>query len=138
MEPNTCPCNPDILYKDCCHPFHQQTTIAPSAESLMRSRYSAYVYKNTDYLYKTTHPSIRTRQLKKDIESWIKDAEWISLEVLETKLGSPKDKIGKVEFLAEYRVNKQCHHHHELSNFKKHNNQWMYVDGTIYGRELGE
>jgi SEC-C motif-containing protein len=137
MKNQSCPCNPQNNYEDCCQPYHSKSAQAPTAETLMRSRYSAYVCKDVDYLYNTTHPIVRTKQLKSDIESWIKDAEWISLEILETKLGLEKDKIGKVEFLAEYKTNSQCHHHHELSSFKKHKNHWMYVDGTIYGRQLG-
>ncbi|MCO4782786.1 MAG: YchJ family protein [Candidatus Cloacimonetes bacterium] len=137
MTKLSCPCNPQTEYKDCCQPYHTGTQSAQSAELLMRSRYSAYVKNIVDYLYNTTHPKVRTKRLRTEIESWIEEAQWISLEVLETKLGSKTDKIGKVEFLAEYKVKGQSHHHHELSNFKRHNNKWMYVDGTIYGRDLG-
>ncbi|PCJ17438.1 MAG: hypothetical protein COB02_13525 [Candidatus Cloacimonadota bacterium] len=132
MTPSICPCNSQLTYDKCCEPFHKKVASPLTAQSLMCSRYSAYVYKNSDYLYQTTHPSVRNKDLKKDIISWIKQVSWLSLEIVETKLGTQKDKIGKVEFIAEYTLDNQSHHHHELSNFKKHKSQWMYVDGIIY------
>ncbi|MCJ8346474.1 hypothetical protein MJH12_13100 [bacterium] len=132
MKHNICPCNLEKNYQECCQPYHNKSKLAASAQTLMRSRYSAYVKKDSEYLFHTTHPSVRNKELKKDIISWIQEVEWVSLEILESKLGNNEDKIGKVEFIAEYKLAGQSKHHHELSNFKKHRNQWMYVDGTIY------
>ena len=56
-----CPCGSGAPYADCCGrwhagPLHLQ---APSAEALMRSRYSAFVLARPDYLLATWHPSTR-------------------------------------------------------------------------------
>ncbi|EEG87692.1 hypothetical protein PROPEN_00103 [Proteus penneri ATCC 35198] len=47
-----CPCNSQLFYSDCCEPYHLGQKNAPTAEALMRSRYSAFVKHNDDYLIK--------------------------------------------------------------------------------------
>ena len=37
-----CPCCSGKIYEECCAPFHRKEKHAPTAEALMRSRYSAY------------------------------------------------------------------------------------------------
>ena len=56
-----CPCGTALPYADCCGRFHSgaQHLLAPSAEALMRSRYSAYTLQLDDYLLATWHPSTR-------------------------------------------------------------------------------
>ena len=38
-----CPCLSGSAYQDCCGPYHSGSADAPTAERLMRSRYSAFV-----------------------------------------------------------------------------------------------
>ncbi|MET0935854.1 MAG: YchJ family metal-binding protein, partial [Luteibacter sp.] len=44
-----CPCGSGGSYSSCCGRWHAGEA-APSAEALMRSRYSAYVLELEDYL----------------------------------------------------------------------------------------
>jgi len=53
---HTCPCGSGIALDDCCGKWHQGQP-APSAERLMRSRYSAYTLGLIDYLVATTLPA---------------------------------------------------------------------------------
>ena len=53
-----CPCGGGRTYASCCGAWHAGTP-APSAEALMRSRYSAYVFGLEDYLLATWHRSTR-------------------------------------------------------------------------------
>jgi SEC-C motif-containing protein len=39
----TCPCGSQKPFSDCCEPYVSGAEAAPTAEALMRSRYSAYV-----------------------------------------------------------------------------------------------
>jgi len=50
-----CPCNPNKKYSDCCKKAHQNINSVTSAEVLMRSRYSAFVLANIEYLQKSHH-----------------------------------------------------------------------------------
>ena len=49
-EESLCPCKSRMSYKDCCMPYHYGRAQAETAEQLMRSRYSAYFFRRTDYL----------------------------------------------------------------------------------------
>lgn len=56
LSPNDpCPCGRPLKFKKCCQRWHLGPA-APDAESLMRSRYSAYAAADTRYLRATTHP----------------------------------------------------------------------------------
>ena len=91
----------------------------------MRSRYSAYVMGEVDYLFETTHTSQRAGLDKKDIEQWAKSNRWQRLEI-----------IGAETFLVEFKAyftdksgKKQVHH--EKSSFVFENGNWFYVDGVF-------
>ncbi len=53
-----CPCGRPLAYAACCGLLHAGSP-APDAESLMRSRFSAYVLGLEDYLLATWHTSTR-------------------------------------------------------------------------------
>ena len=98
----------------------------------MRSRYSAYVTINTEYLLKTAHFSIRKNDSPKSIEQWAKSNHWQKLEVLYTDKGEEYDNEGIVEFKAYYiNENGKPDIHHEKSYFVKENNEWFYKSGIF-------
>ncbi|WP_442902383.1 YchJ family protein [Flavobacterium sp.] len=78
----TCYCGSSRSFKDCCEPYIKGTQKAPTAEALMRSRYSAFATGAADYLVATTHSSTRKFHKKADILAWSKSNQWIKLEVL--------------------------------------------------------
>ena len=85
-ETNLCPCGNLQTYEQCCEPYHRNKN-APTCEALMRSRYCAFVFGLVDYLYETTHPSHRAKNLKGEIAFTCKEFEWTKLEVLEVWQG---------------------------------------------------
>lgn len=102
----------------------------------MRSRYSAYVLGELDYLFDTTHPSAQESSLKAAYRSTYDSIQWIGLEVLDTFQGGAGDKTGKVEFEASYIQGGQKSVHHEKSRFKRHAGKWHYLDGEISERVM--
>ena len=98
----------------------------------MRSRFSAYVMHELEYLYETTHPDERTRNLRQGIVAWAQQARFVKLEVLKKIRGEAEDKNGKVEFIAFYMENGAMKQHHELSTFKKLKGKWYYADGETF------
>ena len=68
----------------------------------MRSRYSAFVFGLVDYLFETTHPNHRAKNLKADIASTCKGLAWTGLDVRDVWQGGEKDKVGKVTFHASF------------------------------------
>lgn len=124
-----CPCGTDKTYGDCCRPYHTGKAKPATAEALMRSRYSAYFFRLTDYLYATTHPKHRDAEMRAELEATIDDSLWRNLTILSTTRGGPEDKKGKVEFIAQYHHNGNFRDLHEHSRFRKVRGDWKYCDG---------
>lgn len=128
-EISNCPCKSWKEYASCCMPFHYGRAKPETAEQLMRSRYSAYFFRLVDYLVETTHPDKRTPGLKKELESTIDAPKWSGLTILGVAKGTREDKVGKVEFIAEYYVDGSLYELHERSRFKRYKGVWKYLDG---------
>jgi SEC-C motif-containing protein len=94
MDPLACPCGLGDDYESCCGQLHAGAP-APTAESLMRSRYSAFAVGTAGYLLHTWHPSGRPRILSLDPA-----LRWTRLAVLETRDGGLFDTTGTVQFRA--------------------------------------
>ncbi|PNH02599.1 LEC14B protein [Tetrabaena socialis] len=43
-------------WQGCCAPYHRGAAAVPTAEAMLRSRYSAYAAKDPQYIADTTHP----------------------------------------------------------------------------------
>lgn len=125
----TCPCDKSKLYKDCCHTAHHNIHDVKTAVQLMRSRYSAFVMANGNYLQKSHHSSTKpSKREASEIENWAQSVEWIQLEVIQTNGGLENDTTGMVEFKAFFMENGRLEVIHELSRFCKENDHWVYLD----------
>lgn len=122
-----CYCGNNKTYKKCCEVFHLNNGKTETAEQLMRSRYSAFVLADGDYLMDTHHGSTRPIKEKKAIVKWAKSVQWIKLEVLEITNGLESDIEGTVTFNAYFYENGNIDVIHEKSAFLKENNQWLYL-----------
>jgi SEC-C motif domain protein len=121
-----CPCGTGLTYEECCGPFLSGSAVAPTAERLMRSRYTAYALGNPSYLLASWHPSTRPKAIHLDPE-----VRWIGLEILGRTRGGMLDSEGTVEFRATYRANGERVHQQENSSFVRENKTWLYVDGIV-------
>jgi len=123
-----CPCKSAYIYSECCGPLHKGKKKAETAEQLMRSRYSAYFFRLVDYLVETTHPNTREKGLREELLKTLHQVNWSFLTILRTSKGQRQDKVGKVEFVAEYYVNGEPHELREHSRFRKVKGAWKYLD----------
>jgi len=123
-----CPCNSEKELENCCGPYLAGDKLPPTAEALMRSRYTAYVLEDYPYVLKTCHES--TRPDEKEFDEG-KAVKWCGLEIRETEAGGEDDEEGIVEFVASYRAKDAILGLHERAEFVKENGQWLYVDGDI-------
>ncbi|MFZ3452926.1 YchJ family protein [Arthrobacter sp. 7Tela_A1] len=119
-----CPCLSGDTYEGCCRRFHAGTVPAPTAEALMRSRYSAFVTGDAGYLLRTWHPSARPARLELEPER-----TWRRLDILSTQAGGPWDSTGVVAFEAHYREDGLAGVQGERSSFIREEGRWLYVDG---------
>ncbi|MCA5891844.1 YchJ family protein [Isoptericola sp. NEAU-Y5] len=123
-----CPCSSGDTYGACCGPLHRGERTAPTAEALMRSRYSAFAFGDTAYLRDTWHADTRPRSLELDPHQ-----EWRGLDILATRAGGPFDDAGEVEFVARFRdtASRERGRLHEVSRFVRSDRRWSYVDGDV-------
>lgn len=123
---NLCPCGSNNSYASCCELIIDGKKNAETAEELMRSRYSAYVAGQIDYLIATTHSSTRKNHHRNDIENWSNSTKWLGLEIVEATTST-------VEFKAKFAgENNSIQTHHEKSTFVLEGGKWYYVDGKFY------
>ena len=122
--PDRCPCLSGETYDSCCGRLHRGEAAAPTAEQLMRSRYSAFAVGDAEYLRATWHPRTRPHDLDLD-----PDLRWYRLDVLATAAGGPFDTTGPVEFRAHHRGPVGRGSLHEVSRFAREGGSWFYVDG---------
>lgn len=138
---STCPCRSmdqnKMNYEVCCQPLLEGKKSAPTAESLMRARYSAYVVKNIDYIDQTQVPVANEVYDKEEALKWAESSEWMGLEIVKTQKGEPNDNTGVVEFIAHYKDKASGTElkHHETSTFVKSDGDWKFKAGQIHGAE---
>jgi SEC-C motif-containing protein len=123
-----CPCGSGKPYAACCGRFIEGNEPAPTAEALMRSRYTAYTLCNEDYLLATWHASTRPQVLGLQEEA---PTKWLGLEVKRHEQQDAEHAI--VEFVARYKINGRAHRLHETSRFVRENGRWYYLDGDLSG-----
>jgi SEC-C motif-containing protein len=129
----TCPCgrlsgrHVPLAFDACCGRYidHFDTCPAPDAESLMRSRYSAFVREQGDYLQATWHASTRPATLDFEL-----DARWLGLEVRSHHVLDAER--AEVEFVARYRVAGRAVRLHERSRFVREGGRWYYLEGDQF------
>jgi SEC-C motif domain protein len=130
---SSCPCGTGVAFEQCCGRFIDGVEKAPTALSLMRSRYSAYTLARIDYITETHDPKTRHEHDPEQARAWAEGSEWLGLEVLATEGGGPDDAEGSVEFLARYRVEEVEQEHRERSSFVKRGGVWYFSDGRVLG-----
>jgi SEC-C motif-containing protein len=92
----------------------------------MRSRYTAYVTGDENYLLETWAPEHRPAGLNLDPKQ-----KWLGLKVKRTEAGGSNDDAGIVEFVARYKIDGRGHRLHEVSRFRRENGKWLYETGKV-------
>lgn len=123
MVDKNCYCGSGETFANCCEPYIKGVKKAPTAEALMRSRYSAYAVHDANYLWATTAPTERKHTSKSSILGWAKSNQWIKLEVLNATQTTVEFKA----YFLDYQLQAQIHH--EKSTFIKEGENWYYKDG---------
>lgn len=134
MRDQICPCRQTmedkLAFSACCAPYIEQNAPAPTAEALMRSRYSAFAVEDIDYLERTLAPEARHDFDRKAIAHWARHSQWLGLDILSTEDGQAGDKTGYVEFVAHF-VNegeRLAHRERSLFRFDDADGRWYFVE----------
>ena len=77
----SCACGNSPSLAKCCGPFIQGEAFPPTAEALMRARYTAYTLKEVDYVLDTCDPDAPAKPIetpprpgRKNPSGW--DSKW--------------------------------------------------------------
>ena len=125
-----CPCgkadarSKPVAYESSCGRYIAAGHDAPDAQTLMRSRYAAFVMCHEAYLLSTWHPTTRPAQAAPDPAT-----KWLGLEV--RSHSQMDDTHAQVEFVARYRTGGKGDRLHERSRFVNEEGRWYYVDGEL-------
>ncbi|MEM7235201.1 MAG: YchJ family protein [Planctomycetota bacterium] len=132
---DSCPCTSGSPYETCCARFIDGGESPATPEMLMRSRYTGYVRGNLPYLERTMHASTRQNFDAEKTSEWSRNSNWISLEIVSTDGGGLGDDDGTVEFIARYETDGDEIEHHELSEFKREEGRWYFLDGKLVAEQ---
>jgi len=91
----------------------------------MRSRYSAFVLGNLDYLRDSWHASTRPAV----IDPLPSGLRWLGLEVRHHVTQGAEH--ATVEFVARSKLDGRASRLHEISRFVREDGRWYYLDGEI-------
>ncbi|NMM26743.1 MAG: hypothetical protein HHJ12_05485 [Glaciimonas sp.] len=149
-----CSCGSSSAFADCCAPFLSGAQIPPTAEALMRSRYSAYTLRDEAYLLATWHHGTRPLAGLFDDDVGL---TWLGLTVKsplrlrlrkrqdarqemhtdaskDTEVRDASADSDAVEFVARYKIGGRAHRLHEVSRFVREQGRWFYLDGNFSER----
>lgn len=125
-----CPCGSSKNYSECCGLFIQGTSLPPTPEALMRSRYTAYSQANIGYIIKTMKGKASKYFNAVDALKWTRKCNWLGLTIISAPQPNENDKKGFVEFIAEYGLNGKKQSLHEISEFRYEKGVWYYIKGN--------
>lgn len=124
-----CPCGSGDSFGGCCGPVIGGAD-APTAERLMRSRYTAFAIGDSTHLLRSWHP--RTRPEGIDIDRAL---IWTGLEIVDADPEAADDVTAAVEFRASWRqgsgAEASAGELHERSRFVRLRGRWHYLDGVV-------
>ena len=113
-----CPCGTGSLYMACCGRFIDGGDLPPTAEELMRSRYTAFVRRCWSYVSKT-----QTERFTGHDDDAL---NWTQLVVHSSESGGENDSEGWVTFTASFEQSGDVQEMTEKSYFVKKSKQWLY------------
>jgi SEC-C motif domain protein len=126
----SCPCGSGRAFADCCSPYLNGEP-APTAEALIRSRYTAFTLGDLDYVERTITDHAAASFNRVDMESALPGTEWLGLEIRDTEDGGEGDETGTVRFAFSFRANGRPFTQVERATFLRVDGEWRFHDSEI-------
>lgn len=125
-----CPCGSGRFEISCCGPYLAGKP-APTAESLMRSRYTAFTRADVDYIERTCAGPARLAFDRASLALSVARTEWLGLTIEDVGAGGEEDASGTVRFTVRYREGGRLFSQTETSEFQKFEDGWRYMRGDV-------
>lgn len=124
-----CPCGLKKRYEACCGIYLEGKASAPTPETLMRSRYTAYTKGDFDYIEKTMLGDALAAFNRVQAEAEAGKTQFLNLQLLSSEAEGEE---GVVEFIVFFRFQGNEQMMHERSTFRKISDQWYYSRGEVH------
>jgi len=121
-----CACGSGTEFDSCCAPFLAGDAKPETAEQLLRSRYTSFTRKETEYVLKTTHPDQVKNLDTEAVAAWAETAIWKALEIYKIEKGTKDDDEAWIDFIARYDEDGEEVEHSERAHFVKHEGAWVF------------
>ena len=126
----TCPCGSSFEYASCCEPYILGQP-APTAEKLMRSRYTAFTIGDLGYIERTCTEHASSSFNRIDMERAIVGTEWLGLEIRKSDDLPENGERAQVHFAFRYRNKGRIFTQVEKAEFLCVDGKWLYNDSEI-------
>jgi SEC-C motif-containing protein len=130
-SPDPCPCGSGKRLSLCCQPYLDGAA-PPTAEALMRSRYTAYATGAFAHLQRTITAAMALGFDRAGVAAEAAGVVWTGLEIVAVSRGGAADAAGEVEFRARFRQGGVDQVLHERSRFVREDGAWKYAGGTLF------
>lgn len=127
----SCPCGTGRDFALCCSPYIEGDQLPPTAEALMRSRYSAFTRGNLDYIGRTSTGEAAKAFDRKALARSLPLTKWLGLKILEAEAGGKADETGSVTFRVRFREGGREFVQTERSTFRRIDGAWHYEKGEV-------
>ena len=143
-----CCCGSGKVYADCCGPFHRGDKSCLTMTDVLRSRYTAFSWRNIKYILDTTHETCR--DWREDNVAWAKDMdkggmfdsfEFVNLSAGPEEMSEDDENEGYVEFKVTLRAKEDKNDEvagqetviSERSRFIRNpdDGSWSYASGDV-------
>lgn len=126
-----CPCQTGKAYTACCGRYVETTVPAPTAEALMRSRYTAYTLVKIPYIERTQLPPVANHFDPIASAEWARSAQWLGLRVKRAWSDPNNTALAYVEFIASFITSGKKQQIYEISEFIQLEQHWYYLSGVV-------
>ncbi len=128
-----CPCCSERAYDNCCGPIVEGQQSAPTAEALMRARYTAYAKQKIGFIRDSMLKSTQDQFDEAATTKWSAKSTWLGLEINSVEGDDDTSSEATVDFTARYERGGETEDHHEVAQFKRDKGQWYFVNGKLIG-----
>ena len=126
-EVKQCPCGSNVPFDACCGPIIGGEP-APTAQALMRSRYSAYVVGALDHVANTHAAEVRDDFNRPEAERLSRSCIFQGLDI--RKVTENGDRA-QLDFVVRFKQAGTDMIQVELADFRRENGRWLYAGGKL-------
>jgi SEC-C motif-containing protein len=120
---SACPCGSKHEFDACCGPILAGTP-APTAEALVRARYTAFARRELDYVDRTHAPEVRADFNRAEAERVANECRFLSLRIHRAEESGD---TAEVEFVTHLRRGPSAVNQSAVSLFRREGGEWFYT-----------